>query len=158
MICRASESKYYSITLRCGVKRIGGSPRFLRCSKRISCHVDNVCEGILLAAQKGRAGAIYFLTDGPPVRSRDFLTALLATQGVTPGDRSVPFVLARLGASVVGGIWRLLGVKAPPPLQRTSVLLIGQQVTVRDARARSELGCRAHKSREEGLRELSSSA
>ncbi|MGQ0504599.1 MAG: NAD-dependent epimerase/dehydratase family protein [Myxococcaceae bacterium] len=120
-----------------------------------TCNVDNVCEGIFLAAQKGRPGAIYFLSDGAAVRSRDFLTALLRTQGASPKERSIPFVIALFAARIIEGVWRLFRFKAPPPLQRTSVLLIGQEVTVNDARARVELGYRAHKSREEGLRELS---
>src|SRR5579883_2141680 len=58
-------------------------------------HVDNVCEGLLLAAEHGRGGAIYFITDGEPVEFRTFLTAMLRTQGVDPSERSVPRWLAR---------------------------------------------------------------
>jgi nucleoside-diphosphate-sugar epimerase len=39
-----------------------------------TCHVDNVVEGILLAAERGAPGEIYFLTDGEPADFRDFLT------------------------------------------------------------------------------------
>ncbi|HVK87739.1 MAG TPA: NAD-dependent epimerase/dehydratase family protein, partial [Kofleriaceae bacterium] len=60
-----------------------------------TCHVDNVVEGALLAAEKGSPGAIYFLTDGEPVEFREFITALLATQGVDPGTRNVPVWLAK---------------------------------------------------------------
>ena len=40
--------------------------------------------GPLLGATKGEPGGVYFVTDGEPVVFRDFLTELLATQGVTP--------------------------------------------------------------------------
>ena len=40
-----------------------------------SCHVDNLCEGLLLAAEKGRGGVVYFVTDGAPVELRGFVTA-----------------------------------------------------------------------------------
>jgi len=123
-----------------------------------TCHVDNVCEGIHLAARKGENGGIYFLTDGGTVSVRDFLSALIRTQGVTPGARSMPYGLAMFLGRVIEAVWRLLGLKSHPPLQRTSVLLIGQEVTVNDARARAELGYVAHVSRDEGLRELTSSA
>lgn len=44
-------------------------------------HVRNAVEGILAAADRGRGGQPYFVTDGAPVRWREFATALLATQG-----------------------------------------------------------------------------
>ena len=39
----------------------------------------------------------------------------------------------------------------PPPVTRTAVLLIGQEVTVDDAKARRELGYRPVTEREAGL-------
>src|SRR3954471_6929263 len=48
-------------------------------------HVDNVVEGLRLGAQRGAPGAAYFVTDGEPQVFRDFVTRLLATQGVEPG-------------------------------------------------------------------------
>src|SRR6185436_3545111 len=73
-----------------------------------TCHVDNVVEGILLAAERGGPGEIYFLTDGEPVEFRAFLTQVLATYGADPGDRSVPRWLARTVAALTG--W----MKRPP--------------------------------------------
>ena len=49
-----------------------------------TAHVDNVVEGLMLAAERGRAGQAYFVTDGEPVVFRDFLTRLLATRGRRP--------------------------------------------------------------------------
>jgi nucleoside-diphosphate-sugar epimerase len=53
--------------------------------------VQYLVEGMLLAAEKGRGGKIYFLTDGEPVEFRSFVTAMLQTQGVDPGAKSAPF-------------------------------------------------------------------
>ena len=53
-------------------------------------HVDNVVEGLLLAAAKGRAGEAYFVTDGDRVVFREFVSAMIETQGVEPPTRSVP--------------------------------------------------------------------
>ena len=53
-------------------------------------HVDNVVEGLLLAAARGRAGEAYFVTDGEPVVFREFVSELLETQGVEPPTRSLP--------------------------------------------------------------------
>src|SRR6058998_1064409 len=60
-------------------------------------HVDNVIEGLLAGARRGRPGNAYFvLDDGGPVVFRDFLSDLLRTQGVEPPTRSVPTAVARL--------------------------------------------------------------
>ncbi len=116
-----------------------------------TCHVDNVVEGALLAADKGRGGEIYFLTDGEPVEFRDWITRLLATQNVTPPDKSIPRWLAWNAAKVCEGLWNLFGIQSPPPVTRVTVNLIGQEVTVNDAKARRELGYTSHVSRETGL-------
>jgi nucleoside-diphosphate-sugar epimerase len=110
-------------------------------------HVDNCVEGMLLAADKGRAGEIYFLTDGPPVEFRDFATKLLATQGVTPSNRSIPHWLAR--ALVVGTQWL-----KKPPMTKSAFAVIAHEVTVDDSKARRELGYTAHKTIEQGLAEM----
>jgi nucleoside-diphosphate-sugar epimerase len=123
-----------------------------------TCHVANVCEGLLLAAERGRGGEIYFLTDGAPVEARTFLTALLRTQGLTPGNRSVPSWLARAVAGGAEGVWRLLRLRAELPLTRFRVRIIGEEVTVSDAKARRELLYQAKVTREEGLAEMTQAA
>ena len=119
-----------------------------------TCHVANACEGLMLAAEKGKPGEIYFVTDGEPARVKDFMTAMVATQGVTPQDRKLPFGLAYALATVVDGVWGLFRLRGEPPLSRTAVLLIGQEVTVDDRKARRELGYRAEMSVEAGLAEM----
>jgi nucleoside-diphosphate-sugar epimerase len=121
-----------------------------------TCHVANVCEGALLAAERGRGGQAYFLTDGPPVVFRDFLTDLLRTQGVVPGDRALPSWLARGLARLVETAWESLGLDGEPPVTYTAVRLTGEEVTVSDAKARRELGYVGRVTREEGLREMRS--
>lgn len=122
--------------------------------KTSTCHVANCVEGMLLAAEKGKGGEIYFLTDGEPVEFREFITALLKTQGVDPGDKTIPFGLAAATAIVSEALWGFLRLPGRPPVTRTELLLAGQEVTVSDAKARRELGYQGRVSREEGLREM----
>lgn len=117
-------------------------------------HVYNTVEGHLLAAEHGTGGEAYFVTDGPPVEFREFVTALVRTQGVDPPDRSVPTWFARPAATVLEGVWRLLDRSSPPPLDRQVLALIAQEMTVDDSKARSDLGYEPVITREEGLEEL----
>ena len=114
-----------------------------------TCHVDNVVEGMLLAAERGRPGQIYFLTDGAPVDFRDFMTKLLATQGVDAGTRSLPRWLVRATVALTSWMKR-------PPITRTAFALIAHEVTVDDSKARRELGYTGGKSIEAGLAEMRS--
>jgi nucleoside-diphosphate-sugar epimerase len=116
-----------------------------------SCHVANACEGLLAAAALGLGGETYFVTDGAPVEFRAFVTALLATQGLKPGGRSIPTGLARAGSGIAESVWRLLQLRRELPLTRFRVRIIGEEVTVNDSKARRELGYAGRLSREEGL-------
>lgn len=117
-------------------------------------HVDNVCEGLLLAAEKGKGGEIYFVTDGAPVELRGFVTQLLATQGVDPGSKSMPKGVVLALARVSEWVWDTFGLKGTPPVTRMSVHLFGEPVTINDAKARRELGYLGQVTREQGLARL----
>jgi nucleoside-diphosphate-sugar epimerase len=113
-----------------------------------TCHVDNVVEGALLAAERGKPGEIYFVTDGAPVEFRDFMTRMLATQGVdASGVRDVPLWLARLVAGATAWMKH-------PPVTRTTLALVGHEVTVDDRKARRELGYQGKVSIEAGLAQM----
>ena len=76
-------------------------------------HVDNVVEGLLLAARRGTSGGVWFVTDGPPIAFREFVTRLLATQGLQPPERSVPAPVAARGRG--GGRDRVARAAASRP-------------------------------------------
>ena len=108
---------------------------------RSTCHVRNVCEGLLLAAQRcacflcvyvcicvcvscspKSSGQIYFVTDGPPQHFRTFLTRGIATQGnfVLKGG-NLPYWAIFCIALLCEIIWAVLGLclmKSPPPITR----------------------------------------
>jgi nucleoside-diphosphate-sugar epimerase len=119
-----------------------------------TCHIRNVVEGVLLAAQRGRGGQIYFLTDGQPVVFRDFLTRLAATQGVVAPAREMPLWLANITAASGEFAWRTFSLAGQPPITRTMINLMFLEVTVNDRKARSELGYTGHVTIEQGLAEL----
>jgi nucleoside-diphosphate-sugar epimerase len=117
-------------------------------------HIDNSVEGLWLGATKAPAGGVYFVTDGEPVVFRDFLTAMVGTQGVEIPDKSVPPGVASAAARAAEAIWRGLRRPGHPPLTRFAVWVSSQECTIDISRAERELGYRPVKSREEGLAEL----
>jgi nucleoside-diphosphate-sugar epimerase len=103
-------------------------------------HVDNAVQGLLLGAERGRPGEAYFVTDGEPVAFRDFITRVLATQGVDAPTRKLPLGLARAMAATSETAWRVLPLRGDPPLNRATVWLSGVEVTIDISKARSEMG------------------
>jgi len=123
-------------------------------NRTATTHVDNVVEGLLLAAERGRPGEAYFVTDGEPVVFREFVTAMLATQGVTPPDRSLPAWTAAPMARLAETTWKLLPLKGTPPMTTFRSWLLTQDCTIEIAKARQELGYEPLVSRDQGLAEL----
>jgi nucleoside-diphosphate-sugar epimerase len=117
-------------------------------------HVDNVVEGLVLAAEKGRSGEAYFVTDGVPVVFREFVTELLGTQGVEPPDRNLPAWTAAPMARVCEAAWKLLPLPGEPPMTAFRSWLLTQECTIDISKARKELGYSPLVSHAQGLEEL----
>jgi nucleoside-diphosphate-sugar epimerase len=103
-------------------------------------HVDNVIEGLLLGASRGRPGEVYFVTDGDPVVFREFVGEMLATQGAQAPDRGIPAPAAGALATVGEEAWRLLPLPGQPPLTRFAYWASSQECTIRIDKAREQLG------------------
>lgn len=119
------------------------------------CHVDNVCEGAILAVTKGYGGQAYFLADSQRDTFRNFITMLLSAYNIRPRIPSIPRSIAWYGAWLVEGIWRSLQLKNDPPITRTIIALIGGAVDIRDYKARKDLGYVGRVTLSAGLDELS---
>jgi nucleoside-diphosphate-sugar epimerase len=117
-------------------------------------HVENAVHGLVLGAQRGAPGAAYFVTDGPPVVFREFVTRLLATQGLEPPTRTLPRPLAAGLAAVSETLWRALPLPGRPPLTRFAYWVSALETTIDITRARTELGYAPVKDVETGMAEL----
>jgi nucleoside-diphosphate-sugar epimerase len=117
-------------------------------------HVDNAVQGMVLAAERGAPGGVYFVTDGEPVVFRDFVTRLLETQGVDAPTRSLPRPVASALAAAGETAWRLLPLPGRPPLTRFAVWVSGLETTIDITRAREELGYQPVTTIDQGLEEL----
>ncbi len=117
-------------------------------------HVANAVHGLLLAADRGRPGEAYFVTDGPPVEFQEMVTRLLATVGLAPPERRIGRRAARFLAAVSEGTWMLVNAKRPPPVTRAAVAVLSQPCTLSDEKARRELGYEPVIDVDRGLEEL----
>ncbi len=105
-----------------------------------TCHVDNLCDALILAADHGRGGQAYFVADDEKSTLKGLISALLATRGVSVSDKAVPFGVAWMMAGLMGTAWRLLRLKGQPPITRQMLQLIGKPFTIRDDKVRADLG------------------
>ncbi|MEZ5946239.1 MAG: NAD-dependent epimerase/dehydratase family protein [Hyphomonas sp.] len=122
-------------------------------------HIANVVEGVRLCLEKGRGGEIYFITDGDDVPFRQWITDLLATQGVdASGVKSVPRGLIGAVVSIGEFLGTLTGGAVAGPLGRQEYATVGNTVTLNIAKAQRELGYSPIITRAQGLAELQAQA
>ena len=85
---------------------------------------------------------------------REFVSELLATQGVEAPSRSIPAAVAHALASAGEAAWRLLPLPGRPPLTRFAYWVSAQECTIRIDKAREQLGYAPVKGIPDGLAEL----
>lgn len=119
-----------------------------------TCHVDNLCQAMILAADRGSGGEAFFVSDGEDTTLKSFLTRLLGSRGVTPKDRAVPFGIAWTMAGVMGAVWWIFRRKGEPPVTRQMLRLIGKDFTIDVSRARDQLGYAPVISTADGMRRM----
>lgn len=117
-------------------------------------HVRNVVEGIVLAARVGRGGQAYFVTDGPPVQFRAFITRLLETQGVAVPSARIPGWVA--SAVRIGGeaLWKALPLPGAPPITQLAHWFLTLDCTIDITKARTELGYAPIVTVDDGMAEM----
>lgn len=120
----------------------------------VTTHVTNVCHGSILAAERSPGGQAYFLGDDGVVQFRDWVTKLFQTEGVAPGNSSIPYSFAWSMAGLLEELWKTQQREGMPPMTQTMVRLIGQGFTFSARKAREELGYAPIVTREQGLAEL----
>ncbi|WP_082594726.1 NAD-dependent epimerase/dehydratase family protein [Sphingomonas sp. Root710] len=116
-----------------------------------TCHVDNLCHALLLAAEHGRGGEAYHIADAEQSTLKGFISALLATRSVTADDKAVPFGMAWFMAGLMGAVWRIFRREGQPPITRQMLRLIGKPFTIRTDKARADLGYAPQITLAEGL-------
>ncbi len=117
-------------------------------------HIKNLGNAIIAALKSNKGGEAYFVTDGERRPMRDFFTAILRSQGIDPGNDSIPLPVASFVANTVDIIWKTFRIKSKPPVAPIMIRLMGREFSVNDSKARRELGYTNAISIKEGIEEL----
>lgn len=129
---------------------IGGGNQILS-----TIHIQNLGSAVLAAFKSNKGGEAYFVTDGDRRSLKTTFSSILKAYGYDPGDKILPRGVAVVVANLIGGIWKLLGLKSRPPVAPLMIRLMGTEFSVSDAKARKELGYQNVVSFEEGIAALS---
>lgn len=115
-------------------------------------YVSNLADGIILAGTvEQAAGRIYHLRDDYDVTWKRYLTDLSAMVGKKPSF-SVPFRFAWNFGAIMEAILTPLNVR--PPVTRLAAGVMGRDLDVDTARAKSELGWQTRVPYEQGMDEI----
>lgn len=120
-------------------------------------HVDNLCEGVSCALQRGAGGRIYHITDGAPVPFRRLISAQLQAYGVQVPQKKVPRGVLR-AIVAVDDMFRALRLPLRAPMTRQEFASSAVEVTLNDSRARRELDYRPVVTLEAGIAQLKEQA
>ncbi|HEX9029606.1 MAG TPA: NAD-dependent epimerase/dehydratase family protein [Anaerolineales bacterium] len=112
-------------------------------------HVDDLVEGLLLLADKGKIGEGYILT-GPAIKLGDLARLWSEILGRRPPVANVPAWLLKPFAPLMAAIEELLPL--PQLFSRDAVAILDATYTARADKARQQLGWRT-RSLPEGMRE-----
>lgn len=128
---------------------IGGGHQILS-----TIHIKNLANAILAAIRTNTGGEAYFVTDGDSKSMRSFFTAILNAEGLDPGQKELPRIVAVAMAHLFGRIWKTLGLKSRPPVMPLMIRLMATEFSVSDRKARAELGYTNAIDFETGIKEL----
>ncbi|MCU4179886.1 NAD-dependent epimerase/dehydratase family protein [Bosea sp. BH3] len=119
-------------------------------------HIANLCAAVELALANARGGTVYFIADEAPVQFRDFVSALLETQGLAPPEKSIPRPVVRTIAGIGDLLAAVTGGRIVPPLTLQSYAASAVEISLDIGKAQRELGYAPVISRDQGLDELRS--
>lgn len=117
-------------------------------------HIDNLVHAIQLALTKGDGGQAYYILDDGSVSMHDMICRMVATRGVILPDKSIPVWLADTAGKIGESIWRTLKLNGAPPITAHAAMVMSRHCTLRDDKARSQLGYAPVITRAEGLATL----
>eukprot|EP01084_Bolivina_argentea_P135327 238485_1 len=127
--------------------------------KTSTCHVTNVCYGLLLLYEKGIGGEIYFMTDGKDSVFKEFVSDLLICSGIEPPTSDISYSMMFCFAGCLEclcccGKWDCCCCSCcKPPFNQADLVTAARECTVKDNKIRA-LGYQEIVMMKEGLLEI----
>lgn len=78
----------------------------------------------------------------------------MEAEGIHLGSRTIPRWMAAVSAAVLARVWRFLHLRSMPPITPSMITMMGTELSLRDQKARDELGYQPIVSIDEGLSAL----
>lgn len=125
-------------------------------------YIDNAAHAHLLAAERLApgspvAGRVYFIAQGEPIPLWELVNHILSAAGTPPVTKHISAGAAELAGGVLESVYRLLRLKAEPPMTRFIARELATSHWFDLSAARHELGYASKVTTEEGLRRLKAS-
>ncbi len=112
---------------------VGGAP-----GRQTPVYIDDLTAGTLLAAEKGRSGAIYHLAGDEIMAAEEMIRVVAGACGVAPPRLKLPKALLLVGAVVLEKVFNV--AKKEAPLNRGKLAFFLDPKAMSSARAKTELG------------------
>ena len=123
-------------------------------ARKTTTYIYNLIDAIEASLHLLETRKIYFINDGEYRSLKNFLTPLLATQGVSIPEKSVPGWLIRTVGKIAELSWRLGGRKGRPAGTRLEADFMSSEILIKNDLARQELNWKPRFSIDEGILEV----
>jgi nucleoside-diphosphate-sugar epimerase len=105
-----------------------------------TCYIQNLCEAVNRALLSDANQESFFISDGPAVQFREWMTMRLSAGHYKVPSLSIPLSFARPLARFTENGWKYLPLPGEPPLIREMVHLVAHPFSVSIQKAKERLG------------------
>jgi nucleoside-diphosphate-sugar epimerase len=123
-------------------------------ARKTTTYIYNLIDAIESTLDTSVSGKVYFINDGEYRTLKEFLTPLLATQGLSIPEKSVPGWLIRTVGMIAESIWKLTGRKGKPAGTRLEANFMSSEIVIKNDLAKKELNWKPRFTIEQGIEEI----
>lgn len=123
-----------------------------------TCYIQNLCEAVKKALLSDSNQESFFISDGPPMQFRQWMSMRLKAGHYKVPTLSIPRSFAGPLARFTENGWKYLPLRGEPPLIREMVHLMAHPFSVSIQKAKDQLGYEPIYAMEDGMLEIEKSS